>query len=827
MLDPRDSRLWQTATQLGLVDPERLEACWDAIPVEKRTPDAIDRRLARQAVTAGLLTLWQAQQILAGRQNGLRIGRYVLLDQIGHGGMGRVYLARDTRLGRPVAIKVLSRERSQSPRALARFRREARVGAQLQHENLIRVYDEGEYGGMPYLVMEYIEGRTVAQLIAEQGPLDPRAAADLARQVALGLDHLHQKGLLHRDVNPANILVDRDGTAKLTDLGLAIDLNDAEDVVTRDGATVGTFDYISPEQARNPRQIDTRSDIYSLGCSLYQMIAGRVPFPAQSLPEKLFAHQSAQAEPLTSLAPGTPEGLDAVVRKMMAKSPADRYARPADAARALEPFARNTKLSTPGHADRARSLWDSATAGAPGADGSPPPGSEPGLAPVGAAIAAPPAQESSSDPFDLFKIDLGDEGSSSTPASTAPRTRTTDQPAPRPPLPRWLLALAPLALGLLLVALVTRGCEKSPEQRVAPRPPLQPPPRQPTLLREAPITVEYRNGDAVKAESLADAIRLSAANRSSEVVLRNEAPLDVEVASALSVTEPVVIRAADGARPSIRLRFQAAEPFLVVAPHATVVLEGLDIVVEAPAAGPAPPAVFQVGGRLQLDRCTLIARAPGPALAAVLFSGRNATLSGCWIEGFRPAVRATLFPGSNLHVQQTVLHPGSADPAAAGWALELVSAATGRGSGERRIALHHVTAVGIGLAGLEKVTTAMPIRFDVASTVVSGRALLRWGGAQAFPDGIVWKGEANLYDLSGDRWVVADAAALTPVPDAPAQLDAWARGPIAEVDTRAIQARFRVGSTGAGRTPLDYAVTSVDPPRPGADPSQVPAPPGR
>src|SRR5215213_2527496 len=290
MVDPETSRFWRTALQSGLIDETALRACWEALPVEKRGAEQLDRRLARQAVQAGKLTLWQAQQLLSGRSSGFKIDRYVLLDMIGQGGMGRVYLARDSRLNRHVALKILSPERVNNPRAIARFQREARVGAQLQHENLVRIYDEGESNGKCYLVMEYIEGRTIGSMIAESGPMPPSIAARLARQVALGLEHAQQKGLIHRDVNPYNILVTRDGTAKLTDLGLAIDL--AEQVpVTREGATVGTFDYISPEQARHSHSVDTRSDIYSLGCTLFHMLTGRVPFPSPSLPEKLFAHQ--------------------------------------------------------------------------------------------------------------------------------------------------------------------------------------------------------------------------------------------------------------------------------------------------------------------------------------------------------------------------------------------------------------------------------------------------------------------------------------------------------------------------------------------------------
>lgn len=337
-VEPSTCRFWQVALQSGAIDTAGLRVCWDAIPEPKRVPDAIDRRLARQAVTSGRLTLWQAQQILAGRGFALKIDKYVLMDLIGQGGMGRVYLARDTRLNRKVAIKILSRERMSNPRAMARFEREGKVGAQLQHDNLVRIYDEGDSNGLRYLVMEFIEGRNVAQLLADAGPLPPGAVAIIGRQIALGLEHARLKGLIHRDVNPQNILVTKEGIAKLTDMGLAIDLGDPDDIVTRDGATVGTFDYISPEQARHPREVDARSDIYSLGCSLYHMVAGRPPFPAQSLPEKLYAHQSAEPEPLIGRVDDVPPALDAVIRRMMAKKPDDRYETPAEVARVLGPL---------------------------------------------------------------------------------------------------------------------------------------------------------------------------------------------------------------------------------------------------------------------------------------------------------------------------------------------------------------------------------------------------------------------------------------------------------------------------------------------------------
>jgi eukaryotic-like serine/threonine-protein kinase len=338
MLDPQASNFWRAAIRSGLMDEEKLVACWEAIdPAKREDPEHLERRLARKAMQAKWLTLWQAQQLLAGRSTGYLVDRYQLLDLLGQGGMGRVYLARDTRLDRLVALKILAADRLSNPRALTRFQREAKTGAQLQHENLVRIYDFGESNGRYFLVMEYIEGRTIATLMAERGPVPPAAAARLARQIALGLEHAYRKGLIHRDVNPFNILVTHDGTAKLADMGLAIALDDAERV-TRDGATVGTFDYVAPEQAKDSRAADTRSDIYSLGCTMYHMCAGRVPFPGPSLPEKLLGHQTIEPTPLTGAVSGFPEGLSEVVRRMMRKAPAERYATPLEVAQALEPY---------------------------------------------------------------------------------------------------------------------------------------------------------------------------------------------------------------------------------------------------------------------------------------------------------------------------------------------------------------------------------------------------------------------------------------------------------------------------------------------------------
>jgi serine/threonine-protein kinase len=338
MLDPQASRFWRAALLSDLMDAQSLRACWNAIPAEKRDQlEHLDRRLARKALDARLLTRWQAQHLLAGRTKGFKVDRYVLLDMINEGGMGRVYLASDTRLKRQVALKVLSPDRMNKPRSIARFRREALAGAQLHHENLVHILDFGEANGRHFLVMEYIEGTTVGSWIAENGLMPPATAVRIVRQVALGLEHLHQKGLIHRDVNPRNILVTSDGNAKLADLGLAIDL-DVDDRVTREGATLGTFDYMAPEQARDSHAADIRSDIYSLGCTLYQMIGGKAPFRGGSLAEKLIAHRTIDPAPLNQLAPGLSNELAGIVARMMRKSPDERYDTPSLLAQALKRF---------------------------------------------------------------------------------------------------------------------------------------------------------------------------------------------------------------------------------------------------------------------------------------------------------------------------------------------------------------------------------------------------------------------------------------------------------------------------------------------------------
>ena len=311
-----------------------------------------DRTLAQELVTKGVLTRFQAEQILAGRTQGFIIGPYVVCDRIGAGGMGKVYKAIHRQMQRTVALKVLPRARRADPGAHARFMREVRATAQLSHPNIVIAHDVGDEQDVTYLVMEYVAGQDLAQIIAQQGRLEPGRAADIAYQVALALGHAQGRGIVHRDIKPSNILVTEQGMAKVLDMGLARFERDEQQErdaaqLTGEGVVMGTVDYIAPEQARDTHRADTRSDIYSLGCTLYHMLAGRVPFPEGGVAEKLLHHLTQAPTELAELAPDVPEGLSGVVQRMMAKRPEDRYQTPGEVAGALLPWVAPAAVTPP------------------------------------------------------------------------------------------------------------------------------------------------------------------------------------------------------------------------------------------------------------------------------------------------------------------------------------------------------------------------------------------------------------------------------------------------------------------------------------------------
>ena len=258
---------------------------------------------------------------------GDKLGHYELLKFVGGGGMGRVFRALDTKLDRHVAVKVLPCEQMADQETLQRFRNEAKSAARLDHDNIARAYDLGEDRGLSYLVFEFVEGDTIRDLVDRHGPMMLADALSYTLQVADALTHAAGRGITHRDVKPSNILITNEGRAKLIDMGLARiqTPHDSDDDLTATGVTLGTFDYISPEQARDPRIVDVRSDIYSLGCTFFYMLTGRPPFPEGTVLQKLLQHQGDEPPDIQDFRPEMPEEVSAILRKFLAKDPNRRY----------------------------------------------------------------------------------------------------------------------------------------------------------------------------------------------------------------------------------------------------------------------------------------------------------------------------------------------------------------------------------------------------------------------------------------------------------------------------------------------------------------------
>lgn len=269
---------------------------------------------------------------------GASIGKYRLIRHIADGGMGSVFRARDEQTGTVVAIKILSPELSSNPILVERFRREAIHAARLQHKNIVGIIEADESNGFHYLVMEYIEGVDLAEYIRRKVRLDPEEARRILIQACKALDHAFEQGITHRDIKPSNfLLANEEGRCrvKLTDLGLSRMTSEEDYRVTRAGTTVGTVDYMSPEQARDSSLADVRSDIYSLGCTLYHMLAGRPPFAEGGIGERVYKHMASDPPDVRTFNPAVPAGLWTVLRRMLAKHPDDRFQTPAELIHAL------------------------------------------------------------------------------------------------------------------------------------------------------------------------------------------------------------------------------------------------------------------------------------------------------------------------------------------------------------------------------------------------------------------------------------------------------------------------------------------------------------
>ncbi|MCA9211926.1 MAG: serine/threonine protein kinase [Planctomycetales bacterium] len=263
---------------------------------------------------------------------GRRLAHFELLEFVGGGGMGAVFRAIDTMLQRTVAVKVLSRDHGSDEETVRRFRNEAQSAARLDHEHIARVYFVGEEDGWYFIVFEYIDGTNIRDLVASRGLLEAQEAFDFTLQIAEALNHAAERNVVHRDIKPSNILVTNDGRAKLVDMGLArlYQVQTQSNDLTATGVTLGTFDYISPEQARDPREADVRSDIYSLGCTLYYMLTGRPPFPDGTVLQKLLSHSGDAPPDPREWRKDIPIELSNVLSRMLAKKPSDRYQQPSD-----------------------------------------------------------------------------------------------------------------------------------------------------------------------------------------------------------------------------------------------------------------------------------------------------------------------------------------------------------------------------------------------------------------------------------------------------------------------------------------------------------------
>ncbi|QGJ68972.1 Serine/threonine protein kinase [Planctomycetales bacterium 10988] len=298
------------------------QSCLDYLDAEKVSQP----RFARWLENQGLLTAWQNLHLQEGRHKGFFLGRYKLLRFLGAGASSRVYLAEHPTLRRQVAIKLLTPRGQNASRQLRRFQRECEAIASLDHANIVRAYDFDSDSNRWFLVMEYVDGPDLNQVVKKRGPLPFLLAADCIRQAALGLQHAHENGIIHRDIKPSNLLLDR-GTVKILDLGVARLLNHRDSSMTLEEGiqVIGTIDFLPPEQFLNSHEVDGRADLYSLGCTMYLLLTGKAPFAEGSQGQRIVQHQTIEPKHLREVRPQVPASLAAICHQLMAKRPEDRF----------------------------------------------------------------------------------------------------------------------------------------------------------------------------------------------------------------------------------------------------------------------------------------------------------------------------------------------------------------------------------------------------------------------------------------------------------------------------------------------------------------------
>lgn len=337
-------KILKELTDVGLLSPEE---------VTKYDSDAASgsERLMERLVEDQVVTEYQAKKFLAGQASDIAFGDYLVIRELGQGGMGTVLLAKHRRMDREVAIKVLPVTALGSDDAVARFYQEVKVAAKLKHPNIVHAYDAGDHRGFHYLVMEFVQGHDLARVLQQLGPIPAAMAVDYLIQAATGLEYAHSKGIVHRDIKPSNLLLDDEGTIKVLDMGLARIGNSGEASLqlTTTGQVMGTVEYMSPEQAEDTREADQRSDIYSLGCTLYRLISGRGPFSRDTVVKTILAHREAPIPDLEPMADPSVAQLNPIFQRMVAKRPEDRYQSISELIHDLKQVSGEVSFSNLGH----------------------------------------------------------------------------------------------------------------------------------------------------------------------------------------------------------------------------------------------------------------------------------------------------------------------------------------------------------------------------------------------------------------------------------------------------------------------------------------------
>ena len=297
--------LLQLIRKSGMIDDQKLTTYLQRRQVGRGLPPD-PRETADSMIRDGLITNFQAEQFLLGKWRGFTIGKYKLLERVGIGGMGQVFLCEHMYMKRRVAIKVLPPAKAEQPAALGRFYREARAAGSLEHPNIVRTHDIDQDGNLHFIVMEYIDGSNLLDMVKKFGPMNVGRAVHYIRQVAVGLDFAFRSGIIHRDIKPGNVLIDRKGNAKILDMGLARFYKDQTDMLTvkyDDKIVLGTADYVAPAQGANSHAVDVRADIYAMGASFYFLLAGHPAFPSGTVSQKLLWHRTKEPTPIRQIRP--------------------------------------------------------------------------------------------------------------------------------------------------------------------------------------------------------------------------------------------------------------------------------------------------------------------------------------------------------------------------------------------------------------------------------------------------------------------------------------------------------------------------------------------